>query len=101
MEKIKVKILSKCQDCDGQAYLPSVMGIDSRGVEYQRYLPYPACNGSGQAGKWITLNEFQQLLKETGCPHEHVSQTGGFHFSTGDVWDDIEEVCSDCGEVLD
>lgn len=46
----KVKILSKCQDSDGQAYLPSGMGVDSRGVEDQRYLPCPTCNGSGQTG---------------------------------------------------
>jgi hypothetical protein len=70
-------------------------------VEYQRYLPCPTCNGSGQSGKWITLLEFQKLLKELECPHEHVTQIGGFHFSAGEVWDDIEEVCSDCGEVLD
>ncbi len=101
MENIKVKILSKCQDCDGQAYLPSCMGVDSRGEEYQRYLPCPTCNGSGKTGKWITLPEFQKLLKETECPHEHVSQVGGFHFSAGDVWDDIQDVCEDCGQVLD
>jgi hypothetical protein len=23
------------------------------------------------------------------------------HFSAGDVWDDIEEVCDDCGAKLD
>jgi len=23
------------------------------------------------------------------------------HFSAGDVWDDIEEVCDDCGANLD
>ncbi len=51
MKTIKVKILSKCQDCDGQAYLPSTMGLDSRGIEYQRYLPCPTCRGSSQTGK--------------------------------------------------
>jgi len=101
MEAIKVKILSTCQDCDGQAYLPSGMGVDSRGVEYQRYLPCSTCNGSGKTGKWITLPEFQLLLKETECLHEHVSQTGGFHLSAGEVWDDVQEVCDDCGEILD
>ena len=34
------------------------------------------------------------------CQHLHTYHTGGFHFSAGDVWDDIEEVCIDCGEVL-
>jgi hypothetical protein len=101
MEIVKVKILSKCQDCDGQAYLPSGMGIDSRGVEYQRYLPCPTCHGSGKTDKWITLHEIQKLLKETECQHEHVSQTGGFHFSAGDVWDNLMDTCDDCGQVLD
>lgn len=64
MKEVKVRILSKCQDCDGQADLPSSMGVDSRGVEYQRYLPSPTCHGSGKTGKWITLPEFQKLLKE-------------------------------------
>jgi len=38
---------------------------------------------------------------ETGCRHEHIEfqSTGGWHFSNGDVWDDIKEVdiCLDCG----
>lgn len=45
MEKVKVKTLSKCQDCDGQTYLPSVMGVDSRGDGYQRYLTCPTIHG--------------------------------------------------------
>lgn len=72
METVKVKILSTCQDCDGQAYLPSGIGVDSLVVEYQRYLPCPKCNGSGQTGKWITLPEFHKLLKKAECPHERV-----------------------------
>ncbi|MCZ2442830.1 MAG: hypothetical protein ACOYKH_04165 [Brevefilum fermentans] len=99
--EIKVKILSKCQDCDGQAYLPSAKGIDSRGEEYQRYLPCPACKGTGQTEKWIALEELQTLLKGLECPHEHVSQIGSFHFSAGEVWDDIRDICDDCGQILD
>jgi len=26
---------------------------------------------------------------------------GGFHFSAGDVWDDLTLICLDCGENLD
>ena len=85
METIKVKILSKCDDCEGQAYLPSAKGTDSRGVDYQRHAPCTTCKGFGQTEKWITLKEFQILLKGLECPHEHVSQVGGFHFSAGDV----------------
>ena len=35
------------------------------------------------------------------CPHLHTSTWGGFHFSAGEVWDDITEVCNDCGANLD
>ena len=98
---VKVKILSKCSYCDGQAYLPSHMDVDIKGDKYMRYLPCPKCKGSGLSGKWINLTEFQQLLEQAECPHEHVLRNGGHHFSAGEVWDDIEEVCSDCGEVLD
>ena len=98
---VKVKVLSKCTFCDGKAYLPAGKDVDYKRQEYERFSPCPKCHGSGMVAKWITLPEFQKLLKEAECSHEHVSQTGGFHFSAGEVWDDIEEVCSDCGEVLD
>jgi hypothetical protein len=34
------------------------------------------------------------------CPHTDTYWTGGFHYTGGEVWDDIEEVCCDCGAVL-
>ena len=34
------------------------------------------------------------------CPHLHTSFWGGFHFSHGEVWDDITEICDDCGAHL-
>ena len=98
---VKVKVLSKCPYCDGKAYLPSGMGVDYAGEEYQRYLPCPKCHGSGQTGKWITLSELQKLLKEALCQHENVSRCGGYHFNAGEVWDNVEEYCRDCGELLD
>ena len=98
---VKVKILSQCKYCGGQAYLPAGMDVDSKGEKYMRFLPCPSCKGSGLSGTWITLSEFKQLLGEYECAHEHVSRTGGPHFSAGEVWDDIEEVCDDCGKSLD
>ena len=98
---IKVKILSKCSYCNGQAYIPAGETVDTKGERYMRYFPCPKCHGSGLSGKWINLTEFQQLLEQAECPHEHVVRNGGHHFSAGEVWDDIEEVCSDCGEALD
>ena len=35
------------------------------------------------------------------CEHEHTTTRGGRHFSAGEVWDDIEIVCIDCGKSLD
>ena len=35
------------------------------------------------------------------CLHQHTNTYGGFHFSGGEVWDDITEVCDDCGANLD
>jgi hypothetical protein len=96
----KVKILSKCSYCDGKAYLPEGEAVDTKGEVYMRFLPCPKCHGSGLSGKWINLYELKQLLGQSVCPHEHVSNNGGHHFSAGEVWDDIEEVCSDCGEAL-
>lgn len=34
------------------------------------------------------------------CPHIHTSFSGGWHFD-GEPWDDITEVCDNCGAVLD
>ena len=38
---------------------------------------------------------------QTACPHLHSSFVGGWHFSGSDYWDDVTEICSDCGANLD
>jgi hypothetical protein len=35
------------------------------------------------------------------CPHRHTSFWGGFHLTAGNFWDDIIEICDDCGANLD
>lgn len=40
------------------------------------------------------------LYRQMNCSHKHTTQTGGMHFSGGDVWDDISEYCLDCGAGL-
>jgi hypothetical protein len=35
------------------------------------------------------------------CKHEHTSFQGDFHFVGGEIWDDIMEICNDCGVNLD
>jgi hypothetical protein len=98
---IKVKILSICSVCKGISYLPAGEAVDTKGEVYMRYLPCTKCHGSGMSGTWINLYEFKQLLQQAECPHEHVVSNGGHHYSEGEIWDDLKEVCSDCGEILD
>lgn len=35
------------------------------------------------------------------CQHNHPCYFGSFHFTAGEVWDDIQLICTDCGQVLD
>ena len=55
------------------------------------------CNGEAHLPK----GEAESYIKEIQCPHEHTSFNGSFHFTAGEVWDDITEVCDDCGANLD
>ncbi len=98
---IKVHILTTSSHCNGEAYLPIGQEINAQGKPYTRHVSCPTCEGSGLAPKWVSLNEFAQLLNQVLCPHIHTSLEGGFHFSAGDVWDDLTEVCDDCGADLD
>ena len=97
----KVRILTTCEHCNGEAYLPSGEGEDYKGRKYTRYAPCSMCEGSGSQAKWVSLEEFAVLLIHAQCSHAHSSFHGGMHFSAGDVWDDIREVCDDCGANLD
>ncbi len=97
---VKVRILTKCQQCDGKAYLPVGETVDSQGNKFIRHRPCSNCEGSGLAPKWIELSELLGLLEQSKCLHEHVSTSGGFHLTAGEIWDDVEEVCSDCGKFM-
>lgn len=97
---MKVRVLDKCSHCNGQAYLPVGENVDYKGEKYIRHLPCSHCEGTGKAGRWVELTEFALALDQARCSHMHVSRTGGFHFSAGEVWDDVCEVCDDCGEAL-
>jgi hypothetical protein len=72
----------------------------------------------GQSGfGWAALFSFQEEIMlryptptfclpcierlQAQCPHLHTSTWGGFHYSAGEVWDDIHEVCDICGANLD
>ena len=98
---LKVHILTTCSHCNGEAYLAMGESEDNQGNKYTRYIPCPICEGSGNEPKWIDLEDFANQLQQAHCPHEHTTYQGRMHFSAGDVWDDITEVCDDCGEKLD
>ncbi len=97
---IKVKILTRCTHCNGAAHQPCGEEEDYKGESYTLHRPCPQCQGSGNQGQYIGLVELGILLQDAQCPHEHTSYNGGMHFTAGDVWDDIEEVCDDCGVKL-
>jgi hypothetical protein len=97
---VKIQVLMKCELCQGQAYLPVGEDHDYRGISYIRHVPCVMCQGTGEARKWIELPEFLLFLEQAKCQHQHVSTNGGFHFSNGEVWDDIRSVCDDCSESL-
>ena len=74
---------------------------DCQGHTYTRHVPCPMCVGSGNEPKWISLDDFTKLLHQANCPHNHTSYQGSMRFSAGEVWDDIQEVCDDCGAKLE
>ena len=59
---IKVNILTTCEFCEGEAYLPIGEAESYAGEKYIRYEPCPQYQGSGKQTKWISLQEFADLL---------------------------------------
>ncbi|MCJ7521279.1 MAG: hypothetical protein MUP21_03575 [Dehalococcoidia bacterium] len=51
---MKVRILDRCEFCDGEAYIFVCEDVDSRGETYDRYRPCEVCQGSGNQAKWVT-----------------------------------------------
>ena len=37
---------------------------------------------------------------QAACPHLHISTYGSFHYTEGEVWDDLVDICDDCGANL-
>ena len=98
---LKVHIQDRCPFCNGNAYLPAGEASNWKGENYTRYAPCQMCEGTGERARWVSLEEFAKLLSDAQCKHEHTAFRGGMHFSAGNVWDDIEEYCIDCGANLD
>ena len=59
---VKVQILTQCEDCEGEAYLPVDEEESNTGEAYMRHEPCSKCQGSGKQTKWVSLREFADLL---------------------------------------
>jgi hypothetical protein len=59
----KIQILTTCQACSGQAYVPVGEDISPTGVKYIRHRPCFACQGSGKQTHWIDVQGFAMLLQ--------------------------------------
>ena len=60
---IKVHILDHCAHCDGAAYLLVGEAESYAGEKYMQYEPCSQCQGSGKRAKWISLDEFADLME--------------------------------------
>ena len=60
---MKVRILDRCEFCDGEAYIFVCEDVDARGDTFDRYRPCEMCHGSGNRAKWVGLRELSDLLE--------------------------------------
>ena len=60
---IKVQVLGRCDMCGGEAYVAVGEAESNSGEPYTRYAPCPYCEGAGNRAKWISLQEFADLLE--------------------------------------
>ena len=59
---IKVRILDRCEFCEGEAYIYDCQDVDTQGEAYDRYRPCEMCHASGNQAKWVSLRDFADLL---------------------------------------
>ena len=64
---IKVCILDRCEFCDGEAYVFVCEDVDERGQTFDRYQPCEICHGSGNRARWVSLQEFADLLERAAA----------------------------------
>lgn len=60
---IQVRILDRCEFCDGEAYIFVCEDVDARGEAYDRYRSCEACHGSGNRATWINLRDLSNLIE--------------------------------------
>ena len=62
MPTTKVQIKTKCELCEGQAYIPVGEAEAYNGEKYIRHLPCSCCQGTGLESRWVNLPDFLHLL---------------------------------------
>lgn len=50
---VKFRVLIKCPQCQGQAYVPIGGAENVKGEKYIRYVPCQRCDGRSEAGAWM------------------------------------------------
>ena len=60
---MKVRILDRCEFCDGEAYVFVCEDVDARGETFDRYRPCEMCHGSGNQSSWISLRDLSNLIE--------------------------------------
>ena len=60
---IKVNILTTCEFCNGEAYLPIGEAVSFSGEKYIQYEPCSHCQGIGYHAKWVSLKDFADLME--------------------------------------
>jgi len=63
IEVIKVRILDRCEFCDGEAYIFVSEDVDAHGETFDWCRPCEACNGSENRVKLVNFREFADLLE--------------------------------------
>jgi len=58
----KVQILTICQACSGQAYVPVGEEVSPTGAKYIRHRRCFFCDGTGKQTHWVDLDEFARML---------------------------------------
>ena len=59
---IRIHILTRCDMCGGEAYVAVGEALSTTGEPYTRHDPCPYCEGTGNRAKWISIQEFADLL---------------------------------------
>ena len=60
---MRVRILDRCEFCDGEAYVFVCEDVDSRGESFDRYRPCEMCHGSGNqpVGYFVNISDAKRV----------------------------------------